>query len=639
MCGIAGQVARNDKPLYDVAANMERMRDALKHRGPDQDGIYISAGGGADLSRTSEGSSAQGKFSIGKLAFCHTRLAVIDVENGRQPMHFQTRCEHLVLVYNGELYNTDELRKELISRGHKFRTRSDTEVVGAAYIQWGSACVERLNGIFAFAVWEENAQRLFLARDRIGVKPLFYVLRDDTLIFASEIPALLAHSEIDAELDENGIAELIFLAPGRTPGCGVLRGIAELEAGHFAELARDGFRVRKYWDLVDAECSDTFEQAVEKTRFLVRDAIERQLVSDVPIATFLSGGLDSSIISSIAYAHLAERGETLRTFSVGYRDNAKFFKAGKFQPNSDEAFIARMNEFLPNSQHFDVTLDTAQLVPALYEATEARGLPGMADVDASLLLFCREIKKHATVALSGECADEIFGGYPWFRDPEIRAIDGFPWAQSTAWRQSFLGAAYNIDGAAYVDERYRKTLAETLVVAANESERRVKEMVNLNFKWFMQTLLDRKDRMSMYSGLEVRVPFCDYRIAEYVYSLPWVFKDYNNTEKGLLRHAMRDILPDEVLWRKKSPYPKTHNPNYLAAVSAELRAVLENPASPLLQIVKRDALTDLLSAEVGTSGSLRSNEPWYGQLMTVPQTIAYFLQLNHWLAVCRVRLV
>jgi len=613
MCGIAGQIALNGSKIQEIAAlgGYNRMREALRRRGPDQDGIYVDENG--------------------KAALIHTRLAVIDIENGRQPMRFRARGEVFTLVYNGELYNTDELRRELVALGHTFRTRSDTEVVGEAYIEWGSAALDRLNGIFAFAIWEQNAEKLFLARDRIGVKPLFFALCGGGIIFASELPALLAHPDITPELDAEGISELLFIAPGRTPGCGVLREIEELKPAHFAEFDSRGLQTHRYWRLTDREYGGNFDDAVEQTRFLVRDAIERQLVSDVPVATFLSGGLDSSIISAIAHEHMKSRGEALKTFSVGYRDNTKFFKAGKFQPNSDEAFIAKMNEHLQSAEHYDITLDTAELIPALYEATEARGLPGMGDVDASLLLFCREIKRHATVALSGECADEIFGGYPWYRDETIREIDGFPWAQSTSLRQSLLHPDFKIDGASYIRERYEQTLADSSTAPANAGERRIKEMVNLNFDWFMQTLLDRKDRMSMYSGLEVRVPFCDYRIAEFVYTLPWSFKDYNNTEKGLLRTAMQGLLPDEVLWRKKSPYPKTHNPSYMQAVTSELQEVLADSTSPLLQIVRLEALIEL------TQGG--SDTPFYGQLMTAPQTIAYFLQLNYWLAKYKVRIL
>lgn len=600
MCGIAGQISGEAQNIERTEEGFWQMQAAMSRQNPDQEGIYLK----------------------GRAALIHARLAVIDIENGRQPMEFFDENEHYILAYDGELYNAPELRRELETLGHRFKTRSDTEVLGKAYVRWGRRCVERFNGIFAFAVWEENAERLFLARDRIGVKPMFYALQNGSLIFASELATLLAHSDIEAVIDSTGVAELLFMGPGRTPGCGVLRGIEELEPGFIAEYDADGFRKWRYWDLVDTECTDSFAYAVDKTRQLVLDAIKRQLASDVPVCTLLSGGLDSSIISAVADNFMNERGRRLHTFSVGYKDNAKHFKAGKFQPNSDEAYIAIMSDYL-NAEHHDVILDTKELVPALYEAVDARGIPGMADVDSSLLLFCREIKKHATVALSGECADEIFGGYPWYRDRELRERYGFPWAQSTARRQAMLREEFKIDGAEYIDERYRKTLGETSTALSNRDERRIKEMVNLNFKWFMQTLLDRSDRMARCSGLEIRVPFCDYRIAEYLYTVPWAYKDYNNTEKGLLREAMRDILPEEVLWRKKSPYPKTHNPSYMRAVSRQLRAVIDDESSPVLQIVKKDALEALLTAE--------DSSPWYGQLMTTPQTIAYFLQVNYWL--------
>ena len=320
---------------------------------------------------------------------------------------------------------------------------------------------------------------------------------------------------------------------------------------------------------------------------------------------------------------------------MGYRDNKQYFHAGKFQPTPDAPYIRIMNEAL-HAEHHWVTLDPADLVPALYEAVDARDLPGMADVDASLLLFCKAVKPYATVVLSGECADEIFGGYPWYRDKTIREKDGFPWAQSTLYRASFLrsGLLGSIDPVRFVDDRYRQTLAETSVrPGLSPLERRQRQMMALNFRWFMQTLLDRKDRMSMYSGLEVRVPFCDYRIVEYLYAVPWDFKDYGGREKGLLREAMRGLLPEEVLRRKKSPYPKTWHPAYLAAVSAALQQVIADPAAPLLRLVEKSALERLLAQ--GADNPV----PWYGQLMTTPQTIAWFLQLNYWLQAYKVELV
>lgn len=613
MCAIAGQIFPCGESAEKMRGIYEEMQKTMNRRGPDQNGIFIEE----------------------NAALIHSRLCVVDPENGLQPMTLKLGDKYFVLIYNGELYNTPELRNELSEKGHKFRTRSDTEVLLHAYAEWGAECTDRLNGIYAFAVWEKHSGRLFLARDRMGVKPLFYAMRQGSLIFASEIKTLLCHPLIQPEIDRSGLMQIMLLGPGRIPGDGVFKDIKELlpgERGYF-NSKDSSFKRSIYWQLEDREHKDSFEHTVEKVRFLVTDSIERQLVSDVPVCTFLSGGLDSSIISAAADRYFTKRGERLRTISVDYRDNEKYFKASKFQPNSDGAFIKIMNDSL-NAEHTLVLLDTPELVSALYEAVDARDLPGMADVDSSLLLFCKEIKKIATVALSGECADEIFGGYPWYRDKTIREREGFPWAQSTAWRAGFFRPEF-LEGenpVEYVNSYYKTTVEESSVLpGTDKTEARMKQMMNLNVKWFMQTLLDRKDRMSMYSSLEVRVPFCDHRIAEYLYTVPWEFKDYKNCEKGLLREAMRGLLPEEVLWRKKSPYPKTHNPAYLKAVSEELKKIISDPEAPILKLVKKEALEELMISENAV--------PWYGQLMNTPQTIAYFLQLNYWLGKYKVRLV
>lgn len=610
MCGIAGAISFVNDMREDMKA-YELMEKALLRRGPDQRGIILSK----------------------EAALIHTRLAVIDISGGRQPMKFSGEAGDYTIVYNGELYNTDEIRREL-EQDFSFETRSDTEVVLKSFVKWGENCVDKFNGIFAFAVYDEHRHRVFLARDRIGVKPLFYYLSKDSLIFASEIPALLCHPEIPAEIDEQGAAELILMAPGRTPGCGVIRGVCEVKPGWCGFYSADGLELREYWRLRAYDLNETFEQTAEHVRELVLDSIRRQLVSDVPVCTFLSGGLDSSLISSVACSELKKQGKTLSTFSVDYRDNDKYFQKSHFQPNSDPEYIKCMAEYLGSDHHWTV-VDTPELVEALYEAVDARGLPGMADVDASLLLLCREIKKHGTVALSGECADELFGGYPWYRDKDIRMTDGFPWAQSTSYRKGFLGekyaeAAENAED--YVYSAYRNTADYAMKLPDdNETEYRMREMTQLNFSWFMQTLLDRKDRMSMYSGLEVRVPFCDYRIAEYLYNVKWEYKDWQGREKGLLREAMKDWLPEKVLHRKKSPYPKTHNPNFLAAVSERLAAVLAEKDCILTELVNRAELERLLRHE--------EHIQWYGQLMNLPQTIAFFVQLDYWLKKYKIKLV
>lgn len=571
----------------------------MLRRGPDGDGVYEN----------------------GDVCLLHARLAIIDPAQGQQPMYLHRAEQTYVLVYNGELYNTRELRRELENLGHSFGSHSDTEVVLHAYAQWGEDCVQKFNGIFAFALWEQERQRLFLARDRIGVKPLFFTQYRGGLIFASEIKTILAYPGVPRVLDRDGVYQILMLGPGRMPGSGVFHGIQEVEPGYRGYYEGRKLHLHRYWYLQDKENQDSFPQTVEKVRFLVLDAIKRQMVSDVPLGTFLSGGLDSSIISAVCAGEYAARGKVLHTFSVDYMNNDRYFHANKFQPDSDSPYIDAMVSAI-SSRHHQTLLTLEDLMASLEDATLARDLPGMADVDFSLLAFCRDIRQEVKVALSGECADEIFGGYPWYRDPEVRAREGFPWAQNTAQRRNMLVAGGD-EAADYVMDAYRDTCRRSDILPGTpEDEVRMKQMVNLNFRWFMQTLLDRKDRMSMYHSLEVRVPFCDWRIAEYLYTVPWEYKDYGHQEKGLLRQAMEGILPEKVLHRKKSPYPKTFDPRYGELVQEKLGKLLQED-SPLFSIVRREAVREMMEAEPVW--------PWYGQLMRRPQTMAYLLQIHFWL--------
>ena len=605
MCAIAGSV---DFPISNETAL--KMLRTMSRRGPDGQGI----------------------FHTRRCTLLHSRLAIIDPEGGKQPMSLEHEGETYTICYNGELYNTSEIRRELERLGHRFLGHSDTEVVLHAYARWGEECLHRFNGIFAFAVWQSKRQRLFLARDRIGVKPLFYAERPGGIVFASEIKTLLCCPEIKPELDAQGAYQLLLLGPGRIPGSGVLRGIREVEPGWFGYFEEGALALRQYWTLTDHPHEDTLEQTCEHVCALVTDAIRRQMVSDVPLGTFLSGGLDSSIISAVCAAEMAQRGEELQTFSVDYLNNDRYFVPGKFQPNSDNAYIEKMLSAI-RSRHRWTVLTPQNLVDSLEPATDARDLPGMADVDFSLLAFCADIRQHVKVALSGECADEIFGGYPWYRDPEVREKAGFPWSQTTAQRAGLLTDTLRQGASAeeFVMDEYRRTCRESDIFPENSPlERRMKEMVNLNFRWFMQTLLDRKDRMSMYSGLEVRVPFCDYRIAEYLYAVPWEMKDLDGREKGLLRRAVQGLLPAEIITRKKSPYPKTYDPHYEELVQRRLEAVLEEKNNPLFALIDRKRLISFLQQE---------NEwPWYGQLMRRPQTMAYILQIDYWLKAYKVNL-
>lgn len=598
MCAIAGILGL---PVDDdtIAAMLHTMR----RRGPD----------------------GKGHYRHHDLCLLHTRLSIIDPTGGAQPMILDLGNERYVISYNGEIYNTEYLRRQLISLGHSFYGHSDTEVVLHAYAQWKEAALERLNGIFAFAVLEEHSGKVFLARDRIGVKPIFYMCHKGGLLFASELKTILSYPGVEARIDALGAAELLFLGPGRAPGSGVFKDARELEPGCWAVWEQGKLRTHRYWRLKDRIHTDSFQETAEKVRALVVDAVRSQLVSDVRVGAFLSGGLDSSLICAICAREADARGERLPTFSVDYSDQEKYFTPGKFQPNSDTEYIRIMQQALDSDHHWTV-LSPEQLVDTIADATIARDLPGMADVDSSLLAFCGQIRPHVKVALSGECADEIFGGYPWYRDPAIRDADGFPWAQTTKQRADFASEwlLKTVDPQTFIHTHYEDTLAQCDILPENSpSEKRMKEMVNLNFRWFMQTLLDRKDRMSMYHGLEVRVPFCDYRIAEYLYAVPWEYKDYRGYEKGLLRYAMDGILPHSVLYRKKSPYPKTHHPKYLHIAQQLLHQLLQRTDAPIFAMVRREALETLLLEDF--------TWPWYGQLMRRPQTIVYMLQINYWL--------
>ncbi|NEW04448.1 asparagine synthase (glutamine-hydrolyzing) [Paenibacillus sp. SYP-B3998] len=606
MCGITGWIDWR-KDLTGYPSILENMTETLNLRGPDASGTWISQ----------------------HCALGHRRLSVMDPENGAQPMIRKQGDYTYTIVYNGELYNAPELKKELEQRGHHFRTTCDTEVLLVAFIEWGRACVDRLNGIFAFAAWNDQEQSLYLVRDRLGVKPLFYSHQNGVLLFGSEPKAILAHPDFKAEVGAEGLAEIFAIGPARTPGHGIYRNMSELKPGQCAVFDRNGLSIRTYWKLESQPHPDDIDATAFHVQELLRDTSERQLVSDVPICTLLSGGLDSSALTTLAAYHHKDSGKgQLHTFSVDYVDNDKYFKANAFQPNADAPWIKRMTEHLGTAHHY-IEFDTPELVDSLKAALFARDTPGMADVDGSLYLFCREIKKEATVAISGEAADEIFGGYPWFHREDALEANTFPWSLQLHNRVNILAPDLVdwIKPVEYVSNRYQQALSEVPRLAGEtQQQNRMREMSYLNITRFMPTLLDRKDRMSMAVGLEVRVPFCDHRLVEYVWNIPWEIKTSGDREKGILRKALKGVLPDDVLTRKKSPYPKTHNPNYLTAVRKWVLEILDDSSSPLLPFIDVKKIRELASSE-----GADVNIPWFGQLMSGPQLFAYLAQVDTWL--------
>ncbi|ABR50478.1 asparagine synthase (glutamine-hydrolyzing) [Alkaliphilus metalliredigens QYMF] len=605
MCGIAGWIDYQ-RDLRDENPIIERMTASLGHRGPDTKSSYISKHG----------------------LLGHRRLIVVDPSGGAQPMTKRLGEKTYTMVYNGELYNTEDLRKELKDKGHTFNSYSDTEVLLVAYMEWGENCVQHLNGIYAFGIWNEVEKTVFLARDRLGVKPLFYNLKNGGLFFASEIKALLAHPEIDPVVTTEGLCEVFGLGPARSPGNGVFKDINEIKPGYCLTYTPQGVKIKSYWQLESKPHEDSLGDTIENVRGLLIDAIERQLVSDVPICTFLSGGLDSSAIASVtANAFKRDGRGQLHTYSIDYVDNDQYFKPSEFQPNADSEWIGRMVSHI-DSKHHDIIIDTPQLTEALEAAVLSTDLPGMADVDSSLYLFCKNVKQNDTVALSGECADEIFGGYPWFRRREDIEANTFPWSKATTERRNILsGDLRKLPLEEYVATKYEETLREVPRMKGESLEtHRMREIFYLNMKWFMITLLNRKDRMSMANGLEVRVPFADHRIVEYAWNIPWEMKYLGQREKGLLRSALKDILPEDVRTRKKSPYPKTHNPAYLKAVQQWMGEIMQDPSSPILQVINQEKVKEIVE-----TGGKSFGKPWFGQLMTGPQLIAYLIQVNLWM--------
>lgn len=546
---------------------------------------------------------------------------------GEQSMTRTFGEKRYTVVYSGELYNCGELRRELEERGYRFETTDDTEVVLNGLFTYGTDFVKQMNGVFALAFYDETEESLYLFRDRIGVKPLFYTRQGDTIFFASEIETLLANSGVKPVLDWKGLNEVFSIGPAKTYGCGVFKGIDEVLPGHLLSYTGTEMKNSCYWKLESKVHEDNYEQTVEKTAFLLEDAVKNQMVSGVPVCTFLSGGLDSSLVSAICARELRKEGKRLHTFSFDFVGNGKNFQANMFQPSQDRPYVEKMVTFLDSEHHY-LECDSRTQADYLYASIDAKGLPAMADVDSSLLYFCSQVAKEYKVALTGECADEIFGGYPWFHKKECLEAHTFPWTMDLAPRKAMLSdeflEALKMD--AYVQETYAKSVAETPRLAGESAlETRRREISYLNQKWFMQTLLDRMGGTSARYGLSARVPFADYRIVEYLWNVPWEMKAKGGVVKGLLREAGRGLLPDDILFRKKSPYPKTYDKAYEAILVQKMRAIMAETDSPIRQFL------DTKKVERFLSSPSDYGKPWYGQLMAAPQMIAYLIQVNYWL--------
>ncbi|HLZ61368.1 MAG TPA: asparagine synthase (glutamine-hydrolyzing) [Ktedonosporobacter sp.] len=607
MCGITGWIDW-EEDLTSHRATIEGMAGTLAHRGPDAHGCWLSP----------------------RAALAHYRLFVIDPQGGKQPMIYQNQHQTYALTYNGEIYNFRELRSELEPLGHTFHTHSDTEVLLHAYIEWGEDCVRRLNGIFAFGLWDEQRQQLLLARDHLGVKPLFYAQHGTSMLFGSELKALLAHPYVKAEVDVEGMASVFAFR--RTPGSGVFRNVYELRPGHMATFTRERLRLSRYWSLRSAPHTDDLQTTVEKLRALLLDTVQRQLIADVPVVTMISGGLDSSSLTALTAREFQREGKELHTYAIDFVNSDQHFRSSIFQPSLDAPWAKRVAEHV-GSRHHIVMIDTPELIEQLLAPMRAHDLPAMGNVETSLYLLCKAMKEDATVAISGESADEVFGGYPWFHNEDALNAPIFPWlamvGSANVNRQAMASwLSTELDQWAnpfeYLTRAYQQSLAEVPHLAGEDAKAaRIREVFYLNLTNYLPQLLDRKDRMSMLTGFEARVPFCDYRLVEYAWNIPWEMKTVGNIEKGILRRAMSGILPDDVLHRRKSGYPLTRNPTYEEELRKWVLQIVNDANAPVLPFVNVNLFR--LAAE--------------GKVPLPPLLHERVIQINAWLQEYRVSIV
>jgi asparagine synthase (glutamine-hydrolysing) len=583
MCGITGWVGFQTD-LTTQHDTVAAMTGTMACRGPDDSGTWIRD----------------------HVALGHRRLAIIDLPGGVQPMTWRTPGREVALTYSGEVYNFTELRAELRRRGHRFRTDSDTEVVLNGYLEWGVQVAERLNGMYAFAVWDSHERALFLVRDRLGVKPLYYYPTADGVLFGSEPKAILANPLASRAVDLDGLRGLFGWV--KTPGWSLWRGMTEVPPGAVVTVDVSGIRTHRYWELRTAEHTDDRDATIARVGELMDDVVRRQLVADVPRCVLLSGGLDSSAITGLAANVLAEEGERVRTFSVDFAGQEQMFRPDVMRDTPDSPYIRDVARHV-GTEHRDIVLDARDLTdPDVRRAMiTARDIPvGLSDMDTSLYLLFKAIREESTVALSGESADEVFGGYRSFHLDAVRRAGTFPWVAAPSplntkpdHLPAGLAAALDVEG--YIADQYATVVGEVdHLDGDSELERTMRTMSYVHLQRFVRIMLDRKDRASMAVGLEVRVPFCDHRLVEYVYNAPWSLKSFDGREKSLLREATRHVLPQSVADRVKSPYPSTQDPQYAAALQQQAKELLLSPDNPVFALVERSWLQATVELDPAT---------------------------------------
>lgn len=590
---------------------MKELRDTMKRRGSKEEKI----------------------LSFQNCALSARSLSVLNESRSAiEELHVGSR--RYGIVFDGNLYNQKELAREISLKGLDTSGFSIGQLLIAGYIVFGLNFFDKINGAFAGAIYDENEKSLLLFRDPFGIKPLFYGWIQDMFLFASEPKALLSHPDLEAVLDLNGLQEIFAIGPARTPGNGIFKGIKEVRQGYLLLIQGNSARELPFWNLKALPHEETYDQTVRHVRGLLTDVVARQIETEAPLCSFLSGGIDSSLVSSLCALELQKKNRQLATFSFDFEDNERNFKANDFQPSLDAPYVQKMVRYL-NSDHQILICTTTQQTEGLLDSILAHDLPNMADVDSSLIYFCSKVAMNYGVAMTGECADEIFAGYPWYHREESLLQRTFPWTKDLNARKVLLSEEliHILHMEEYVSAHYEASVQEAPLLAGESMEnKRRRQLSYLNLRWFMQTLLNRMDRAGAYSGLNARVPFADKRMVEYLYNVPWEMKAPHGQVKGLLRDASKGLLPEEIRLRRKSPYPKTYDLGYEQLLADKIREMLKDPSAPVMDFIDPKKMERFLSSPSDYG------KPWYGQLMAAPQMLAYLWQINEWMKKWKIKI-
>ncbi|AEG30986.1 N-acetylglutaminylglutamine amidotransferase [Thiomicrospira cyclica] len=587
MCGICGEFLWRDGQQADPM-RINKMLTQLVKRGPDAKDFWVQE----------------------QVGFGHTRLAIIDLTPaGQQPM----RDQELTLVFNGCIYNYKALRAELIILGHEFQSDSDTEVILKAYRQWGSECLNYLDGMFAFAIWDDHQQQLFLARDRFGIKPLYYALTDEGLRFASNTQALLASGGINLDIDPIGLHFQLTLHGVIPAPHTILKGIKKLQPGHYMLVQPDGqIFVRQYWqlnaqrpDASDLSQPQTEQAWLDATHDALKKAVAKRVAAaDVPVGVLLSGGLDSSLLVGL----LAEAGmDRIQTFSIGFEDIAD--EQGSEFEFSDKV-VARYN-----TQHHKYVVPNSDVLPRLPEAVAAMSEPMVGQDAVAFYLLSEQVSQDVKVVLSGQGADEVFGGYFWY--PQMAASTGSTIARFAPyyfdrsheeWLQT-VDARFHLDDvtSAYVSERLTEPGAD--------------EFLDQVLRFDATTLIvddpvKRVDNMTMAWGLEARVPFLDKDLVELAMQAPPELK-LGDDGKTLLKRIARGLVPDEVIDRPKGYFPMPALKFVRGEFYQFMRDILMSPAAQARGLFNPDYVARLLANPEASENftAIKGSKLWHCALL------------------------